>query len=1241
MAVRTIKTRLELAGDQEYRDKLKKANTELAEQRSKLKLLTEEYKNNQNSQEALSKKITQLQEVQKAQINVVEKAREGLLNATKEQGKYAAEVEEASGKLQAAQVELEQLNTSTEEGSKRQEELTEEIRKYQTQLEKAQENQEIATQGVEDWAVKHTKAQTALNNTSAQIVRYEGYLEEAKNNTDQCATSIDEYGKRVRDTSSQQKDYNENLNRSSAAIGSLAAAITASGLTRSFKEIADAINECVQAYEESETSLAKVSTIANTRAVSMDTIKEEIMQLSNETGQAAGDLSEATYNAISASVDTADAVGFVSQATKLAVGGFTDNTTAVDILTTAINAYGMEVEQAETVSDYLITTQNLGKTTVSELASSMGRVIPIAVAYQVEMSNLSTAIAILTSRGVATAESVTYLKSMLNELGDSGSTVSKTLLDKTGMSFSELMRQGNSLGDVMEYLGDAVDNDEGAFGELWSSSEAGTAALSLLASGADHYNEVLGEMEESAGATEEAYGKMADTMEMKQQKLENAFKNLKIAVGSELKEQMEGVYEKGTDLTTWATEFLQENEWLIPVLEGVATGIGALVIEITSFTLITQVIIPLWQSFTAALAANPIGLVAAAVGVLVAALAPLIANMMNATDEVEKQAEAWKDQAAAVRESVDAYREQNTEIVQATQDNHKLIASLVELLSKEQKSAAEKAAIADITERLNEEIPDLALEYDDLSDSVNMTTEELNRTAKALEQQEKYENAAANYADIYAQNQDAAEALADAQEALTDATERYNEQLEGLDVNTRNNSSYMEEAQREVNACQEAVEDLERAVSESSGTLAAMQYDINMYTIETANMTEAERKDIDAKLEKAEAMKGYLPKYYEEIEAIAQTAQGYDDYADAVKAHTETILQKIADLQEQYQESYQTAYENIENQIGLFNEMEVGTSQSIDEMIESLESQVSYMDEYAENIKLAMDYGVDQGIISKLSDGSTESAAILREIVQSGEEKITELNQKFEKVNEGKEAFSDAIAEMEVCYGEDMDKLVADTEQAVRDMAKYDDAYQAAVHTCDGIVDGIKSQWDRVLGMYNALGSASMPSYNAGTDAHSPSRKFIKAAKMTTDGILVGIAQNRGDVLKSYEQMARESVEAYNTEIQQMEGMEPQITMAVREPVVVRELLQNPAAGGSLSGNIDTMYRDVAQASQERKELERDMQGRIEEIQAILQQYLPGMSNMQMITDTGVLVGELAPAMDEALGKRMGRKERG
>ena len=279
-----------------------------------------------------------------------------------------------------------------------------------------------------------------------------------------------------------------------------------------------------------ETEVAKVGTIADTSKVSIEDLKGQITDLSGTMGIAAGDLAEATYQAISAGQDTGDAVAFAGQAAKLAAAGFTSSSSAVDILTTALNAYGLGADKATHVSDVLLTTQNLGKTSVDELSASMGRVIPLAAAYKVNVENLSSGLAIMTANGIATAEATTYTKSMLNELGDTGSTVGKILQKETGQGFAELMDSGQSLGDVLQVLYDSVGGDATKFAALWSSVEAGTGALSLANSGAEKFNDVLGQMVDSSGATETAYTTMTDTMAHRMESLKTNAANLGIAL---------------------------------------------------------------------------------------------------------------------------------------------------------------------------------------------------------------------------------------------------------------------------------------------------------------------------------------------------------------------------------------------------------------------------------------------------------------------------------------------------------------------------------------------------------------------------------------------------------------------------------------------------------------------------------------------------------------------------------------
>ncbi len=284
-----------------------------------------------------------------------------------------------------------------------------------------------------------------------------------------------------------------------------------------------------------EESMAKVATIADTSggkgSESIGKLKSQIMDLSNETGISASKIAEASYQAISAGQKTSDAVNFVGAAAKLSKAGFTDLSTATDTLTTALNAYGLKANQVTSVSDKLMTVQNLGKTTIDELGSAMGRVIPTASAFGVNLDNLGSAFVVLTKNGIQTREAGTYINSMLNELGKSGTKASSVLKEKTGKSFKELMESGMDLQDVLKILKDSADESGLSINDMFGSAEAGKAASSILQHTKD-WNGAIKGLKNSAGTTEEAYKKMEATTTAALERMKTSAQNALIAIGS-------------------------------------------------------------------------------------------------------------------------------------------------------------------------------------------------------------------------------------------------------------------------------------------------------------------------------------------------------------------------------------------------------------------------------------------------------------------------------------------------------------------------------------------------------------------------------------------------------------------------------------------------------------------------------------------------------------------------------------
>lgn len=965
----------------------------------------------------------------------------------------------------------------------------------------------------------------AANSTgilSEKTTETEKNLDEAAEAARKASEEVEKFGDKSEETGKQSE---ESSKKGRDGIKELQGVLASAGIAATLNEIKNGFFDCSEAAAQFETSTAMVATIADTSQKSLSSISKEVRGYSNETGEAASDMAEATYQAISASINTADAAAFAGTATKLAVGGFTSATTAVDVLTTAINAYGLAASDATQLSDYLITTQNLGKTSVDQLAQSVGKVIPLASAYNVQMDNLSSAYAVLTANGIATAESGTYLKSMLNELGDTGSGVSEVLLNSTGKTFAQLMEQGYSLGDVMAMLGNAVDGDSTAFNALWNSTEASIGALSLFNAGADKYNSVLESMRTSAGATEKAYSTMADTTDKSKQRMENAFNNLKISVGDVLNPALTQVYEGFTNVFAGMSDFVDEHPAVVAAISAIAVGVGGFTGALAAYNLATTAAKFVTEAFTATLAANPYVLAAAGIVAVTAAAVTLTGVLITQSDEYEGMTATCRDQydelqrlndqynaaceqygensdaanslryqldqlndefetnRQTVKEFVaecdglveshnkvmDAYNSSTSSIKDQELGTLALTQRLGELASQNTQTTASYTEMKAIIDQLNADVPGLGLTYDGVTESVDATVEAIKKAAKAQADSEYKAEQQQTYVDLLKEQSSLEQQIAEA-EANLDA-ERQRRGMRQDDVTgdwVSGSGLWMEDSPwvawtSDIDDYKKSLEELQAAYDENQQTLSDI---------------EGEWRGVAQAVEDAQN----------------QTVT----YDEAVSMATSSAQSALDELTAAYDKAYESARTSIEGQIGLFDTMKTSSELSISDMEKAMQSQTDYLNLYSENLKKAAEYGLDDGLIKSLSDGSEESAGYINAIIQNIEKLggstegmpaaaskfVDEFNSKFEETEKAKDAFADNIAKMET----DFDKTMSDIEQTmtgtVEKMEMADEAKEAAQAT-------IKAYCDAIRSMTGEAGSAAEAVANAAAS-------HLKTAPTTT-----------------------------------------------------------------------------------------------------------------------------------------------
>lgn len=481
---------------------------------------------------------------------------------------------------------------------------------------------------------EYREFQRTLAKTEQDLKSYTTQLEKLNDVSGKVASKINDAGESVKKIGGKVSDAGKALAPLSGAFAG--AGIASSKMSMDFEE-----------------AIAKVSTIADETEVPISELEKGIKNLSNQTGISATEIADNVYDAISAGQKTGDALAFVEKSTKLAKAGFADAGNALDVLTTIMNAYGLEAGEVGKVSDMLIQTQNAGKTTVGELASTMGRIIPTAKANNVALDQVTTGYVKLTSNGVAAAESTTYMNAMLNELGKSGTKVSDLLKEKTGQSFSDLMQSGMSLADVLEIVSNGAKEQGLAFGDMWGSSEAAKAGLVLLGDGAQEFNATLDEMRNSTGATEEALGKL-ETKSDTFRKTFNELKNVMIELGDALMEVLapviDTVVEKVKEFSKWFSGLSDESKKIIAIGTIIVATLSPILIIIGKLIIGIGTIIKVVGSIVGLI--NPVTLTIAAVIAAITGIILVIKNWGDITDWLSEKWSAFKDWTSGLWDTI-------------------------------------------------------------------------------------------------------------------------------------------------------------------------------------------------------------------------------------------------------------------------------------------------------------------------------------------------------------------------------------------------------------------------------------------------------------------------------------------------------------------------------------------------------------------------------------------------------------
>lgn len=369
------------------------------------------------------------------------------------------------------------------------------------------------------------------------------------------------------------------------------------------------------------------------------------------------------------------------------------------------------------------------------------------------------------------------------------------------------------------------------------------------------------------------------------------------------------------------------------------------------------------------------------------------------------------------------------------------------------------------------------------------------------------------------------QAQAEAQKAVNEAEKRRVE-----------NAAKIEDAERrKAEAAQRAAEDGTSAAKIWNNALQAgvqasygMTDNLDELALSSMGVTEemaaldeelaalyAEQEALDEEIERGNGL------IAEAEDQINKTADAMEQYTDAVvdgeDAHKDMdksigiTAEELESLRTEYQAVRDAARDSIDRQVGLFDDLSGKCEMSTQDMIDALNSQQEAFNNYADNIQIAMERGIDEGLVQKLSDGSVESMQYLAELVTATDEEIDALNEAFLGVADAKDNLADGMAEVS-------DEGVA----LIQEMAQVMEfeAYAAGQAMVDGLIEGVRSKAPAYKATVGGLAEGGVREYKDVNKIHSPSRRYKELARFDVDGLIVQYREDKARVAQATAEVA-------------------------------------------------------------------------------------------------------------------------
>lgn len=891
--------------------------------------------------------------------------------------------------------------------------------------------------------------------------------------------------------------------RATQAVDAVSSVLAAAGISAALKEIKEGFDECVQASMDFESAITGVAKTTDLTDEELADMSDAIKAMSTEIPASTTEIAAVAEAAGQLGIQKDALLDFTRVMTML---GTATNMTAEDAATALArfaNITGMSADNYDRLGAVIVDLGNNFATTESEITQMGTRLASGGKLAGLTEPQIMALAAAMSSVGIEAEAGGTAMTQTLNAIEKAVATGEDSLqsfADVAGMSADSFAEMWNTdaLGALTAFIRGLGNLDEQGESAVLVLEDLGLTGirqsnmLKSLALAADQMDSAVQTAntawDENIALTNEANKRYATT-QSKLDMMQNAYNNLKVAVGDAFTPALRDAYDAGTDVLNVLGEFVQENPALV---KGVATFtgvVGGATVALTAYAAISKVIKALDMATMFGGAVGPIMLGVTAVAALTAGIVALSdASKDDAVPSVRELTEAARELDSAMSDARAACDDTVTTTEASANVANNYIDRLDELNSLSKLSAEQQREYHGILVMLTQTVPDLANYIDLETDTINGGTEALRANTQAWKDNAIAQAYQEQLTEIYSKNADVlieAEknkiGLRDAEGKLAVAQKAQNDEFE------RQNRLYQEANQKVQEYYEETglVTDANMWLGETTDELNWKLEQNAQAVMEAQDAVDAYQKAIDKDNDALQAAQDEIALAEEAVQNLTTaTEDSTTATEDASRGYGElnteisSVKERVEALQQAYQEAYKAAAESVQGQYALWQQADSIVATSASSINSNLQGQITHWQTYNDNLASLRDRAGDiEGLtemIGSFADGSSDSVNAVAGMAAASDEELAAMVESWNKLREEQNKAAEDIADFRTGFSETMDAISGDLEATIDDMDLGTEAAEAGRATIQGFIDGATGMLPTVQSAYSQLGYAAL-----------------------------------------------------------------------------------------------------------------------------------------------------------------------